>query len=431
MKYPPQGITVGGAKQAFANAIANLSTDARDCIKMETLVNEGRLTVDQVASYVQNVETASFWAAIFNTWSDAFAASVLNSPNITAARAKGILADPNLTANKTQSILYNMPFGSKLVDISTYGASDLNVTADTTITGVNRYATLTVASGVTLTVDGQPAALIAKTINNNGTIAKTATGAAGGAAGGSGGGPGGKGGGGLIIFTDNLNNSGTVNADGAAGGNGSTTATSGDGGEGSDGAFIRVGTDVAGTGGNGGEGGGGAGIGRVNGAGGGATLNYYGGLGGSSTYTTYTDYPTLADDIKKATIDWVIVNVYAKTPTTTKSYPNMYGSGGGGGAVEDTVGCCGGGGGGGGEITALCITLNNTGTIRANGGNGGNGGTEGPRDSSGGGGGGGIVYALYKSLTASGTLTATGGTYGSDDRLGTAGTAGTAKAVAI
>jgi hypothetical protein len=429
MKYPPQGITVG-VKQAFANAIANLSTDARDCIKMETLVSEGRLTVDQVASYVQNVETASFWAAIFNTWSDAFAASVLNSPNITAARAKDILADPNLTANKTQSILYNMPFNTKLVDILTYGASDLNVTANTTITGVNRYATLTVASGVTLTVDGQPAALIAKTINNNGTIAKTATGAAGGFAD-VGGGPGGKGGGALIIFTDNLNNSGTISADGAKGGDGSTTATVQGGGVGSSGVFIRVGTDTAGTGGNGGEGGGGAGLGGVNGAGGGATLSYWGGYGGTSTYTTYTDYPTLADDIRKATIDWVIVNVYTKSPTTTKSYPNPYGSGGGGGAVEDLYGCCGGGGGGGGEIIALCITLNNTGTIRANGGNGGNGGTEGTRDSSGGGGGGGIVYALYKSLTASGTLTASGGTYGSGDCLGTAGTAGTAKAVAI
>jgi hypothetical protein len=429
MKYPPQGITVG-VKQAFANAIANLSTDARDCIKMETLVNEGRLTVDQVASYVQNVETASFWAAIFNTWSNAFATSVLNSPNITAARAKDILADPNLTANKTQSILYNIPFGSKLVDILTYGASDLNVTANTTITGVNRYATLTVASGVTLTADEQPATLIAKTINNNGTIAKTATGAAGGSAG-SGGGPGGKGGGGLIIFTDNLNNSGTINADGAGGGNGSTTTTFADGTGGSSGAFIRVGTDAAGTGGDGGEGGAGAGIGRVNGAGGGAARTYLGGLGGTSTYTTYTDYPTLAEDIRKATIDWVIVNVYAKTPTTTKSYPNPYGSGGGGGAVEDTSGCCGGGGGGGGEIIALCISLNNTGTIRANGGNGGNGGTEDARDSSGGGGGGGIVYILYKSLTATGTLTASGGTYGSGDHLGTAGTAGTAKAVAI
>jgi hypothetical protein len=140
----------------------------------------------------------------------------------------------------------------------------------------------------------------------------------------------------------------------------------------------------------------------------------------------------LVGEICKAVVDWFIVNVLGKSPTTTKSLPNAYGSGGGGGAAYDGFTASGGGGGGGGEVLALCVSLNNTGTIRANGGNGGNGGTEGSQDCCGGGGGGGIVYVLYETLVSAGTLSADGGVHGATaDYHGTNGTAGTAKAQAV
>jgi hypothetical protein len=140
----------------------------------------------------------------------------------------------------------------------------------------------------------------------------------------------------------------------------------------------------------------------------------------------------LATRIRQSVIDWVIVNVFAKSPTSTQAIPNVYGSGGGGGGVYDARCAGGGGGGGGGEVLALCLSLNNTGTIRANAGNGGDGGTEGDYDACGGGGGGGIVYALYKTLVNAGTLSAAYGTHGATaDWHGTNGTVGTAKAQAV
>jgi hypothetical protein len=391
-------------------------------------------SVDELAAIFESSPYTDVLAGILEGFNAKLAADILNSNNLSASKAYNILASSRLTADKTQSILYNMPLSSKLMDILTANAGDLTVSANTSISGVNRYRTLTVNSGVTLTITEQPGGLIIKTLNNGGTIAKSATGGAGGAPGASGAGAGGAGGGGLVIFADSLINGGTISADGVAGAAGTTVAASAAGGAGGSGVFFRVGADAAGLGGDGGNySGGGVNPGGVNGAGGGG---YYttrpGGAGDGSSYTNFADYASLATRITQSVIDWVIVNVFAKSPTSTQAIPNVYGSGGGGGGAADTYCAGGGGGGGGGEVLALCVSLNNTGTIRANAGNGGNGGTEGSLDACGGGGGGGIVYALYKTLVNAGTLTAAGGVHGpTADYHGTNGTAGTANAQAV
>jgi hypothetical protein len=416
---------------------------------VELLYNAGKLTADHVAGFIndvltyvpkiaddfENLFTAPFLAAVVNSASLAVSksASIFDHANLSASKIYSILAHANLSADRTQSILYNMTSATKVADILTCEAADLSVSTSMSISGVNRYGTLSVASGVTLTITGQPGALIVKTLSNSGTIAKSATGGAGGAGGVSGAGAGGTGGGGLVIFANSFGNSGVISAGGGAGIAGTTVTASGGGGAGAAGVFFRVGSGVAGAGGRGGDVSSYYGAGGVNGGGGGGGGPLtYGGAGDGSSYTDFTDYASLATRIRQSVIDWVIVNVFGKSPTSTQAIPNTYGSGGGGGAARDGYAASGGGGGGGGEVLALCVSLNNTGTVSANGGDGGNGGTEGTTDACGGGGGGGIVYALYKTLVSAGTLTATYGVHGATaDYHGLNGSAGTASAAAV
>jgi len=453
--YTPPSVDAGSLESSY---IALFKAGDVRAIKLwnhaRDLVYAGLLTWDDVAKFANDVMAADTLAFYFNHddyFNIAEVASILNSANITPSKVVQVLASPcldgarvdsilsheNLGADRLQQILYEAAFNSELVEALTKGAGDLTVSSDTSISGVNRYSTLTVESGVTLTVNGQPGALIVKTLNNNGTIAKSPTGGSPGTAG-EGGGRGGQGGGGIVIFASSLNSSGVIHADGEDGQPGSTTTTGRWGSKGGAGAFFRVGTDAPGTGGDGAydstipES---KGAGGVNGGGGGGFSDTrYGGDGDGSTLTDFSSYSDLADEIRKAVIDWVIVNIFGKSPTSTVSIPNVYGSGGGGGAVASGTGCCGGGGGGGGEILALCVELDNTGTIRANGGVGGDGGTEGAKDNEGGGGGGGIVYVLYKTLVSTGTLQADGGAAGtgdSNDTAAVAGAAGMAKAEAV
>jgi len=209
-----------------------------------------------------------------------FGAKVLKS--ISSSKANAVLKNTYLSGDKAQALLYRFSLEDKLVDILTYDAPSVSVTANTTITGVNRYRSLSIASGVTLTVDGQPGAIIAYSLDNGGTIDKTATGAPGGAPGGAGGGAGGAGGGELIVFSRDLSNSGAIRANGAPGGNGSTVAVRAAGGKGGSGLFVVVGSDVAGSGGAGGNSAMG-GAGGVNGGGGGGAYVYIGGAGDGSS----------------------------------------------------------------------------------------------------------------------------------------------------
>jgi len=211
----------------------------------------------------------------------------------------------------------------------------------------------------------------------------------------------------------------------------------------------------------------------------------YGKSGGDISLTTYDSYNALAIEVLKSIVDWFIVNVLNKSPTTTKSIPSFYGAGGGGGGeLNNTAGeagvmgivepdspgsggdgegttsystdAGGDGGDGGGGLIVIATTIGDC-IIEANGvdgklsdgenygGGGGSGGQiiiivinisnttvranggNGPSGSwtSAGGGGGGVVYVLYKSSATGLTLEANGGSgY-------VAGGAGTAKAVAI
>jgi hypothetical protein len=314
----------------------------------------------------------------------------------------------------------------RLLAIIVYGASDYSVTASTTLTtGVNRYGTLSIASGVTLTLGASPGVIIADTVSNPGTIASGWVKASGGAAGASGAGAGGAGYGGVIIVARSVT-VGTVTANSASGASGSTVTASGAGGTGGAGAFWVISPDLPPLGGgdyyppdakrNGGSGGG--------------LSPYSGGYCGDASVTSFTSASSLLIELLKTISDWWLVNVVGKTPTTTKSIPSLGGSGGGGGGAYDGQ-CAGGGGGGGGGQIIIYGTSVTAGTVQAKGGAGGAGGTEGANDAGGGGGGGGIIYIFYKSLTGAFTYDVSGGAGGTGDRVGAAGGTGIFRAIAV
>jgi hypothetical protein len=356
--------------------------------------------------------------------------AMLASPLISNENARVVLTHPNMTALGLQKIMYGMADAGaydKLLYIITYGASNYSVTANTTLTtGVNRYATLSISSGVTLTLGADPGVIIADTVSNSGTIASGWVCGAGGSPGASGAGAGGNGRGAVIILARSIT-VGTVTANGAAGGNGSTVAASASGGAGGAGNFWLIGNDSVPKGGNGGGSAGGAG--NPNGGGGGGH-GYGGGNGGSASTTTFNDALSLLSQLFKAVCDWWIINVMGKPLFSTTSIPTLGGSGGGGGGASDTV-CAGGGGGGGGGQIIIYGTSVTAGTVQAKAGAGGNGGNEGNYDSGGGGGGGGIIYVLYKSLTGTFTYDVSGGAGGTGDRAGGAGETGIFRAIAI
>jgi hypothetical protein len=393
---------------------------------------------DTIALYIEN-GTINFGTAIelIKNVGSAKAAKIFGSTNISLDTVYSILTHDGLTTDYMQAILYDMielGYVERVIDVITYTAADSTVSADTTISGVNRYANLTIDAGVTLTVDGQPGVIIANSISNSGTILKTATGGTGGATY-SGVGDGGAGGGGLIIIAKSYSG-GTVSADGIGGESGSTTGAYGCGSGGSGGYMIVVGTDSPGNGGNGGKSGtsnycAGDGLGGTPGAGGGGGARYPvdpyyfgGGNGGTISLETRSSYLEVYNESLKAAVDWFIVNVLGRTPTTTTNFYNCYGAGGGGGSDCADMADGGGGGGSGGYIL-LCTGDLNGGTFTALGGAGGAGGTEGGYDTGGGGGGGGIVYILYKNLVAAPTIDVSGGAGGTGDISGGAGTAGT------
>jgi len=335
------------------------------------------------------------------------------------AEAIDIFSNPNLPADVIQAILqHEIVSLHKLIKIITYDANDLTVSSDTTLSGVNRYKGLAVSA--TLTIDDQPGVLICDYLKSNGTILKTKTGGAGGSS--TCNGVGGAGAGGLIIITNFLVNSGLIDASGEAGSDGENTGSNAGGGDGGDGKIIKIFSDSEGSGGDGAIA---RGLGNF-GGGGGGTSALAGGDGGSSTIITKSSPTELYNEIKYALIDWWMINILEKNPTSTISFPDIKGAGGGGGARYST-GASGGGGGSGGEVIILASELfDNTGTIQANGGNGGNGDAVGDWDGSGGGGGGGLIYIFTKKVINQGTIQALGGARGpSGDYLGEDGSDGT------
>jgi hypothetical protein len=402
-------LDVPGVNPDLAASILNSPNITTDLATK--ILNSQNITPDQVAS-ILNSSALDVSKAV----------SILNSQNITLNRVISVLTSPFITANRAQSILYAMPFNKRLVEILTSGAPNLTLGANMTFSGVNRFSVLNL-NGYTYIADGNPHVIIANNIviSSTSVLAKTQTGGAGG------GfavynfvyGAGGAGGGGLIIIVSRLDNAGAISANGADGMSSSfgvytSSGTSGDGGPG---VFALVADDQVGTGGRS--------NGNKNGGGGGVAYNAPGGMGGGSSIISYATYTDLVEAVKRAAIDWVLVNVFGKSPTVTAQFINVYGSGGGGGGRHsNSLDGGGGGGGGGGQVIILSVEFNNSGVVMADGGRGGSGSS----GSGGGGGGGGVVYVFYKNLLSLGTLRANGGAGGPN---GQPGTAGTAKAVAI
>ena len=154
----------------------------------------------------------------------------------------------------------------------------------------------------------------------------------------------------------------TANGQGAAAGGGGHWNGSNNGGAGSAGTISN-----GGSGGNNGSG--------------------KGGAGGAATASNIT----IGSDLAK-----IIANNFSEI---------CIGGGGGGGAGYNSGATGGSGGKGGGEITIICKSLKNTGSITANGANGASGNNGGR----GGGGGGGCVRVVADRIIEQGSTTANGG----------------------
>ena len=400
------GIQVGATVDIIAGSFADIATiidgASTDSIPANMLDTSSIFTLADIASIFDSSNLHATKGA-----------SIIEHDNLTTAKAEDITLHANLTPDREQALLRQVVVDEKidkLMDIVTLNASNLTISADTTITDKNIYRSLTVDSGITLTVnttsDLNSSVIIAYDIINNGTITRTVQGGASDASGNA-----------YRIGTD------TIGA-GGAGGDGTTAEDHFGGGGGA-------------TGGAGGTAGGGD-----------------GNVGGGMSYTTLTStqiYTTLLN----AVVDYFIRTVQSKsTPTSVQEFINVYGAGGGTGhldsggkggggllIVSKTLdnnslislnggngasggGGYGGGGGGGngGQIIAFINDFDNTGgTIESNGGNGGAGNSDG----GGGGGGGGIIYILYKTQVSAGTLSATFGTGGINATDGSAGTSST------
>ena len=336
---------------------------------------------------------------------------------------RNVFTSSLFTADKTQAIMYKLAehgMYDVLLDAITYDAPSASITTSTTLTtGVSVYRDLSISSGVTLTLGQAPCVLIAKKIMNYGVITTDQIKGAGGA-GAYGAGSGGGGAHGIIIMADELR-TGTIRANGSNGTAATGVTGNAGGAAGGAGFFWEIGTYKAGNGGNGGASGG---AGRYNGGGGGGASTYVGGAGGRATSLSFPDARSLLTELFKAMIDWALVNLASKTPSTTKNFPDLGGSGGGAGSSHSSSGQSGGGGGGGGGQVVLFGNVLNAGRVEARGGAGANG--YGSDSGAGGGGGGGIVYAIYKTLNGSFVFDVAGGAAGTSAVAGTAGSAGSA-----
>jgi len=347
-------------------------------------------------------------------------------------RAWTNLTAKNYIANKdndtAQAIMYSeyLVLNNK-IDIITFDAPDVTYSLDTSLSnGVNIYDDLTISNDtatITLTLSAAPGVIIADTIYNTEIISSGWVKGAGGSYLGQPAGIGGNGRGGIIIIARNIT-VGTISANGCDGGSRSLlTNANTDGGDGGDGLFWVISGDSVSPGGDGGsncpwypdE----TGLGQPNGGGGGCAgsdgcpvYTYSGGDSGHASVVTFNSPSELVDRLIKAAVDYWLINVMSKTPTTYEAFPELGGSGGGGGAdktadVSDG-GSGGGGGGGGGEI--IIIGLNVTaGELSAT---GGNGGSSAGVASGGGGGSGGVIYVFYDNLYGTNTFNVSGGSAG-------------------
>ncbi len=375
--------------------------------KIAALMNSTYITADQAANYV-NSGTDALMASLLNSvyFTASEVATILINTNVLLSKEVSILSHVNLTADKAQSILRSMTDYSHIIDIITSGASDTTIASPASLGSTTRYNTLTNNSTLTLNAS-QTNVLIANTFTNSGTVTKTDTST--------------NAGGGTIIIAKNFVNSNSITANG-----GGTSST------GSAGSVFRIGTDAVGRGGDGGNGWASVtGVGNHNGGGGGGGYTASASPGGTTNYITNNTSADAYFLLRNATIDWYLENVTSKTPTSSQSFPSIYGSAGGNRGYYNNLYYGGYGGSGGGSVIVLADIFDNTGgTITTNGSNGSSSGAS--LDGGGGGGGGGLIYGIYRTtLTAVGTLTSAGGAGGGGTRPGDAGATGITKTYSV
>ena len=401
-------ITPDLVRKLFSSGLPN----ALDIIN--SWLTNSSINSDAIAAAIDGFDvSASDVATLLNTKLSSGAvtvdamARILASSQLSVSKLYSILV--NMDADNVQKILYNWVSElllDRLIDLITHNAPSVTLNANTTFTGVNRFYNLYLNS-YTYTADGQPHVIIAQSIDvpSLSSIVKTPTGGAGGSVVA----PGGRGGGGLIILAKSMTVAGTISANGQRG---SDYVGGGRGAGGNNGAMPTVFNLSPGNGSDTCSYGYGLNVGGKPGAGagGGYDWNIYdaGGPGGSVTLTNYSTINDLVNALVFPVVDWYIVNVLGKTPTTTSAFPACYGAGGGGG------GSCGGGGGGsGGFIFIYSPLLSLTGTLSANGGDGGNADTS--ADSScynGGAGGGGLIFAITRMYVPPSKISVNGGILG-------------------
>lgn len=331
---------------------------------------------------------------------------VLATAELDPAKAKSALdlafpAGIQSDDDEFQDIMRALPLDYLFDIIGQSVTNDKTFSSNSTISGFNAYHNLTIDSGITLTLDGQPTTLLVTgTLDNNGTIVKSVTGAAGGS-GLSGGGDGGQGGGGVYIMARILDNSGVIKANGEGGYVSGSAGSQSHGNPGSNGLELTVGGTVRF--GKGGDGGTAGSAGNKNGGGGGAdgTDTYDGGDGGGVNTQNFTSTEAY-EHIQAVLVDLWMQNTEGRNPSSPVNALDIKGSGGGEGNEDSSIpDADDGGGGGGGQILVCTYEFNNTNILRAAGAP--HGGDVG------GGGGGGSIIGTYKTLTSTGTIEMPGG----------------------
>jgi len=91
-------------KQSFANEVKALSTDPADVLDMNRLVSQGYLTVSELAKYVNDIETADYWARIFNSQDDQLIDGILADNNLAETRAEDIWHSTYLHSDKKSTL---------------------------------------------------------------------------------------------------------------------------------------------------------------------------------------------------------------------------------------------------------------------------------------------------------------------------------------
>lgn len=343
---------------------------------------------------------------------------------------------------------YNGSYWNKVAGDEIFGdGSDGNVTisVDTNLSADMYYNNLTVNTGKFINTSGyrifvkntltvNSGGIIKRDGNNGGAGGNGANGVVNGVPDSGVGGAGGTAGAAGALLAAGTLLGAIAGAAGGAGGNGTERFESGAGIDGSNGLAGSNGSNISNSAGVNGQ------AGRVGATGGSASFasGGSGGAAGSTGTATASTYKPRNIRTALEMFDWS-----GTTPTQITSSASSGGSGGsgGGGAYagsnpnDEGVGGGGGGGGGsgsqGGIVFIAAKTIDNQGTISANGGTGGNGGNGGNAayngNANGGGGGGGsaghggqggVIIYIYNTLTGN-TPVATGGAGGTAGSVGT------------